>query len=902
MPIFDVEDISVSFPYTPYPCQNAFIESVITALKNKQNAALESPTGTGKTLSLLCSTLAWLQAEKVKLAPEIVRQAAISTNKNNPNDNIINFPKIIYASRTHSQLTQVISELNKTSYKHTNTVLLASRDQLCINEHVQKIKNSHSKGMMCRSLVTARKCNYFTTLETEEDMLPMLYENDGDILDLDNLVKKAKKLKHCPFFKSKKDFSKADLILLPYNYILDPKLRAAQKIDLSGNVIIFDEAHNLESICEESSSINFTSTDISLCLKECKGVMELYLCIEETVRDEMDNTELGFGEVNLEKKFPFEKNDCAQLLLLLQNFEEVINKIDYSTATAIKDLNGYLFDGKFMIDLLQKGGIEKGGATSIPLLIDKMGQFVVKNQMMAKEFGLTSTEKLLEFANLISTVYADSYEMNETSTTGHAMRYLQSRGVHSIIVASGTLSPIHQYINSIGIDFPVTLENEHAADCSQIFSGAIKHSNNGEAILGTFKNRNNINYMHELGTIIYESSKIIPQGILVFFPSYTQMYSLIQSWKERKLKNGRSVWVELEKYKDLYVEPKDKSDVPLILGRFGHSIDEGKGAILFAVCRGKMSEGIDFKDSQSRGVIIIGIPFPPLKEPKIVLKKIYLGDNLKNNPLIIPPDEWYKLEGIRAVNQAIGRVIRHKDDFGAVLLLDQRFATMDKCHYPSWMRGSIKSYDNSKVFLEKCFQFFSNKGISIKQPIVEEPICKTFSKPKLCCNLDDSHNEYIKVKKMRMDDSQNSDKNLGNFVNSLYENENKCTPEVRRRKITIKKKNDNVVKVEEKFQNKNKVTYCGANNLLETIPSVNKFKEALNNIDSSKRKTILEFLKEYKTSVSQSYLDLLNKVTSITLPNDSLIVIGMALYIKEEDKMNFLKECVKIGIIKNGTS
>lgn len=80
MPLIDVEGISVSFPYTPYSCQNAFIKSVMIALKNKQNAALESPTGTGKTLSLLCSTLAWLQAEKVKLAPEIVRQAAVSGN------------------------------------------------------------------------------------------------------------------------------------------------------------------------------------------------------------------------------------------------------------------------------------------------------------------------------------------------------------------------------------------------------------------------------------------------------------------------------------------------------------------------------------------------------------------------------------------------------------------------------------------------------------------------------------------------------------------------------------------------------------------------------------------------------------------------------------------------------
>lgn len=40
------------------------------------------------------------------------------------------------------------------------------------------------------------------------------------------------------------------------------------------------------------------------------------------------------------------------------------------------------------------------------------------------------------------------------------------------------------------------------------------------------------------------------------------------------------------------------------------------------------------------------------------------------------PQEWYKMEAVRSVNQAIGRVIRHADDFGAILLADCRWGKL----------------------------------------------------------------------------------------------------------------------------------------------------------------------------------------------------------------------------------
>lgn len=51
--------------------------------------------------------------------------------------------------------------------------------------------------------------------------------------------------------------------------------------------------------------------------------------------------------------------------------------------------------------------------------------------------------------------------------------------------------------------------------------------------------------------------------------------------------------------------------------RQGHAGPHKGGAMLLAVCRGKVSEGINFKYDNARAVLLVGIPFPPLLDPKV---------------------------------------------------------------------------------------------------------------------------------------------------------------------------------------------------------------------------------------------------------------------------------------------
>ena len=60
----------------------------------------------------------------------------------------------------------------------------------------------------------------------------------------------------CPYHYLKYIVNKVDVLLCPYNYVLNPDIRKAIGLDLSGAVIVFDEAHNVETASEDACSVS----------------------------------------------------------------------------------------------------------------------------------------------------------------------------------------------------------------------------------------------------------------------------------------------------------------------------------------------------------------------------------------------------------------------------------------------------------------------------------------------------------------------------------------------------------------------------------------------------------------------------------------------------------------------
>lgn len=67
----------------------------------------------------------------------------------------------------------------------------------------------------------------------------------------------------------------------------------------------------------------------------------------------------------------------------------------------------------------------------------------------------------------------------------------------------------------------------------------------------------------------------------------------------------------------------------------------------------------------------VGIPYAVRKDPVIDMKMTYNDMNVSKG--LLRGSEWYSIQAYRALNQALGRCLRHIHDWGAVLLVDERF-------------------------------------------------------------------------------------------------------------------------------------------------------------------------------------------------------------------------------------
>ena len=219
--------------------------------------------------------------------------------------------------------------------------------------------------------------------------------------------------------------------------------------------------------------------------------------------------------------------------------------------------------------------------------------------------------------------------------------------------------------------------------------------------------------MQEIGSSLLELCSAIPDGIVAFFPSYDYLKTVIhhlQKPPSNSLKQT-SLFDRITLAKPVFFESKDPSTPTTdIFSQYTTSIDSGKGGLLLSVIGGKLSEGINFSDELGRAVVVIGLPFPNIHSAEWRAKLNHVEslqlERLLSEPQVTPNQlenatlakskakqasrDYYENACMRAVNQCIGRAIRHRNDYAAIILMDRRYQT-DRIHnkLPAWIRGGM---------------------------------------------------------------------------------------------------------------------------------------------------------------------------------------------------------------------
>ncbi len=217
----------------------------------------------------------------------------------------------------------------------------------------------------------------------------------------------------------------------------------------------------------------------------------------------------------------------------------------------------------------------------------------------------------------------------------------------SAVMFSATLLPIKYYMEQLGgkqDDYAVYAPSSFLPENRLIMIGA--------DVSTVYKRRNEREYRKILD-YIKNFTGARTGNYMVFFPSY-QMLQLIADLAGEEIEGlavqtGSMTEVEKEAFLEEFVENPKTSRVG------------------FCVMGGIFSEGIDLKNNRLIGAVIVGTGLPMVCNERELFRGYFDQRNGKGF------DYAYLYQGMNKVLQSAGRVIRTKEDCGAILLLDERF-------------------------------------------------------------------------------------------------------------------------------------------------------------------------------------------------------------------------------------
>ncbi|KAG7198223.1 hypothetical protein KM043_005630 [Ampulex compressa] len=727
-----VDGLIVYFPYDYiYPEQYAYMLELKRGLDAKGHCLLEMPSGTGKTITLLSLIVAYML------------------------ENPLDITKLIYCSRTVPEIEKVIEELKKLIdyYEKENKskpkivgLVLSSRKNMCIHPEISREREGKIVDARCHSLTASYVrerhnydestpiCNFYEgyDLEGKEQIMP------PGIYSIDDLKEYGKDRNWCPYFLARFTILHAQIVVYSYHYLLDPKIAETVSKELSkSSVVVFDEAHNIDNVCIDSMSVKVnrrimekSSANIQLLEKTVAEMKEDDI---NKLREEYDRLVAGLKDAQLARETdiilsnPILPNEVLQEVVpgnirnaehfvgFLKRFVEYLKTrlrvqhvVQESPAAFLRDIQAKVsierkplrFCAERLASLLRTMEITDLTDFSPIILVTHLATLV---STYTKGFTIivepfddktpTVLNPVLHFSCLDSSI---------------AMKPIFDR-FQSVVITSGTLSPLDMYPKILNFhpvimsSFTMTL----ARPC--LLPMIVAKGNDQVAISSKYETREDVAVIRNYGQLLVEFSSIVPDGLVCFFTSYLYMESVVAAWYDQ------GVVDQLQRHKLLFIETQDSAETSLALINFIKACENGRGAVLLSVARGKVSEGVDFDHHLGRAVMMFGIPYVYTQSRILKARLEYLRDQFQ-----IRENDFLTFDAMRHAAQCVGRAIRGKTDYGIMVFADKRFSRADKrSKLPKWIQEHLT--DNlCNLSTEEAIQISKRWLRQMAQPFTRE--------------------------------------------------------------------------------------------------------------------------------------------------------------------------------------
>lgn len=653
------------FPYVLRKNQKNIMHDIRNTLVSGKHFVFESGTGSGKTICVLSSTL----------------QYALENNK-----------KILYTTRTNAQQRQVIVELRaiqkKTGDKRIFGVGMQGRANMCLlaredpeiargtSEELSKFCSNQKK------LATSNKkdqgCNYYQNFLGDKQKIENIVEwTKKHLPTAEEFIVFCEKNTICPYEINKMLISEAIVVVVPYVYVFDKTIRIMLFDWLSTSdddiILVVDEAHNLPNYIRDLFSAQLSMWMLNNCIMEAEkfgdpklsdgkiSVSKFCKMLAEIVSILRDTYVYGILENGIRTN-AYVKNDAFIPSHELES--EIMSRLKITSKTLHDIVSDLIAYGEKIQEYRQKEG-------KLPRsYLHKLGIFL--------EFWITVEMdqyiKLVVDASNGKNPRIEAYCLDPSIGTGIINEF------HSSIHMSGTLEPLEEYRDSLGISketgmvfypSPFPQENRRIFFVRDVTTRYDEIARDKKIILRMWRHITGI-------------CNAFPKNIMVFFPSFNTL-SLFQN-------KGSFHGIK----RCLYVEEQSMSQsdlMDLVTDFKSCGVENGSGAALFSVMGGRISEGMDFPAEQLEIAVIVGIPYPKPTARQRGLQKYY---DLKFGK------GWeytVNAPAARKLLQSIGRLIRDEKDRGVAIILDKRAPRFKQ--YIRDMKESKNLLDDIHTFMNK---------------------------------------------------------------------------------------------------------------------------------------------------------------------------------------------------------